>query len=123
VDFNKAITIDENDLVSKTEGNYFFYAPECCQNKGSFKGKPVDVWALGVTLFVACYKKLPYIPKNTSNYLELFNMIGTKEIEYPEIPETSMELKDFFSKILDRNPEERIKAQEIKNHIWMKDEE
>lgn len=112
--------MNENDLAYKTEGNYFFYSPECCQDKSSFNGKPVDVWALGVTLFVACYKKLPYVPKNTSNYLELFKMIGTKEIEFPETPQISNDLKDFFSKILNRDPAQRIKVEEIKNHVWLK---
>lgn len=81
----------------------------------------MDVWALGVTLFVACYKKLPYIPKNSSNYLELFNMIANQEINFPKIPVISDNLKDFFSKILNKDPEKRIKATDIKNHPWLLD--
>ncbi len=85
-----------------------------------FKGKPVDIWALGVSLYVACYKKLPYIPKNTSNYLELFNLIGSEDIIYPDYPIISQQLKDFFSEILNRDPEKRITVQGIKKHEWLK---
>jgi [calcium/calmodulin-dependent protein kinase] kinase len=46
-------------------------APECCDRKDltfinisadveSFSGKPVDVWALGVTLYCMVYNVLPY---------------------------------------------------------------
>ena len=40
-----------------------------------FKGKPVDVWALGVTAFILTFRKLPFIPENPSNLIELFAII------------------------------------------------
>ncbi len=61
------------------------------------------------------------MPKNTHNYPALFNLIANKEIEYPEFPKISNEMKDFFKLILCKDPQKRIKAEEIKNHKWLKD--
>lgn len=48
-------------------------------------------------------------------------MIANQEINFPKIPVISDNLKDFFSKILNKDPEKRIKATDIKNHPWLLD--
>jgi serine/threonine protein kinase len=69
------------DKHTKTEGNFYFYPPECCQDGKSeaFAGKPVDIWAMGVTIYVALFKRLPFMPSNLTNYLELFDLIAKTE--------------------------------------------
>jgi serine/threonine protein kinase len=75
-----ATRVDNGDMLTKTEGNFYFYPPEWCQGKSeAFEGRPVDIWATGVTIYVALFKRLPFIPSGPTNYLELFDMIGKAE--------------------------------------------
>ena len=79
-DFSVSNKLDGEDKLTKTEGNLYFYPPECCQGKTDFfAGKPVDIWALGVTIYVITFQKLPFMPKNISNLLELFELISKAE--------------------------------------------
>jgi [calcium/calmodulin-dependent protein kinase] kinase len=49
--------------------------------------------------------------------LELFEVISKGELVFPR--DISHELKDLLTKILDKNPETRITACEIKNHPFI----
>ncbi len=72
--------LEGEDKLSKTEGNLYFYPPECCQGKSDyFAGKPVDIWAMGVTIYIVTFQKLPFLPNNLSNFLELFEVISKGE--------------------------------------------
>jgi len=44
-----------------------------------FAGKPVDVWAVGVTIYICTFLKLPFLPSVQSNMLELFKIIEKAE--------------------------------------------
>jgi serine/threonine protein kinase len=75
-DFSIACIFEKEDKFSKTDGNLYFYPPECCvEGKKIFACKPIDVWAIGVTIYVAAFKKLPFLPQTPSNVLELFRII------------------------------------------------
>ena len=50
-----------SDILKKTEGTYHFMAPECCDpDITEFEGRPVDVWALGVTFYCMVFNELPF---------------------------------------------------------------
>lgn len=79
-DFSISEKIKEKDLFTKTEGNLYFYPPELCGgNSKNFAGKPVDLWAIGVTFFVAAFNQLPFLAPNPSNVMELFSIIHQAE--------------------------------------------
>ncbi len=44
-----------------------------------FEGKPVDVWALGISLYIATFLKMPFVPSVQNNFLELFRIIEKAE--------------------------------------------
>ena len=78
-DFGMGIKLKKDeDKFSKTEGNLYFYPPEFCDGKEHkiFSYKPVDVWDFGVTIYTCISKKLPFLPENPNNILELFKMIN-----------------------------------------------
>lgn len=79
-DFNVSSYLEgAKDEFTKTEGTIYFYAPECCQGKSApFAAKPVDIWALGVSLFIMTYRALPYNSKDNNIY-EIINMISSGE--------------------------------------------
>lgn len=63
----------------------YFYPPECCSahnaesGNSNFAGKPVDIWALGVTAFVLTFRELPFKPENPDSIIELFDLIAQAE--------------------------------------------
>lgn len=88
-----------HERLTQTEGTIHFLAPEVCDpDVESYEGKPVDVWALGVTLFCMVFKHLPW-----SGQTEYFVMENIRN-QPLKIPETSIkinpELLDLIIAIL-----------------------
>ncbi|KAJ3206649.1 hypothetical protein HDU83_000385 [Entophlyctis luteolus] len=79
-------------------------------------GAAIDVWALGVTLFCLVYGRVPF---TADTEFELFHVICKNEVEFPDAPNTDRDLRDLLEKMLDKNPDTRIKLPEIKIHPWI----
>ncbi|RXN10431.1 calcium calmodulin-dependent kinase kinase 1 isoform X1 [Labeo rohita] len=117
-DFGVSNQFEGNDaLLSSTAGTPAFMAPETLSdNRKSFSGKALDVWAMGVTLYCFVYGKCPFIDEYI---LALHNKIKSKPVEFPETPAISEGLKNLVSKMLDKNPDARITIPEIKVDPWV----
>lgn len=98
-------------------GTLKYMAPEILlgTEKGTTMG--VDVWSLGVILFYMVIGKLPF---NGTNYPEITKTITSSQHNFPIEVNISDELKDLINKLLIKEPKQRIKVSEIKEHIWMK---
>jgi serine/threonine protein kinase len=69
----------------------------------------VDMWALGIILHQLLTKKLPFESKN---HLEFMRLI--RENEPAALPEkVSPFIKNIISKLLEKNPDKRISADEL----------
>jgi serine/threonine protein kinase len=122
-DFGMALKLKGEDKYSKTEGNLFFYPPEFCDGKEKkvFGYKPVDVWALGVTIYTCIFKRLPFLPDNHNNVMELFRMINTAKVNYNrEGIKISNEMKELLGHILEKDPKKRYTARQIAEDPWLK---
>ncbi|KAI1903740.1 hypothetical protein AGOR_G00030330 [Albula goreensis] len=117
-DFGVSNQFEGNDaLLSSTAGTPAFMAPETlCDNRKSFSGKALDVWAMGVTLYCFVFGKCPFIDEYI---LALHNKIRSKPVEFPETPSISEDLKALVLRMLDKNPDTRITIPEIKLHPWV----
>ena len=83
-DFGVSKMFEGDDAeLRQTAGTAPFLAPEMLTGE-LFKGKPVDVWAVGITLYLLIYGTLPFQAKTVP---EMYEQIRTKEITYP--PETA----------------------------------
>ena len=59
-DFTVAMEITDDDMeIKNQEGTKAFEAPECTSQE-SFKPRPLDIWAYGVTLYSYVTGKLPF---------------------------------------------------------------
>lgn len=83
-------------LVSDTLGSPAFWAPECLQPStscgslglsldeeqsiGTYSAYLLDIWALGVSLFLLVHGKLPFAGENTME--EVMNAIVSQEIDF-----------------------------------------
>ncbi|XP_016310464.1 calcium/calmodulin-dependent protein kinase kinase 1-like isoform X2 [Sinocyclocheilus anshuiensis] len=117
-DFGVSNQFEGNDaLLSSTAGTPAFMAPETLSdNRKSFSGKALDVWAMGVTLYCLVYGKCPFIDEYI---LALHSKIKSKPVEFPETPAISEGLKNLVSQMLDKNPDTRITIPEIKVDPWV----
>ncbi|XP_051521433.1 calcium/calmodulin-dependent protein kinase kinase 1-like isoform X3 [Myxocyprinus asiaticus] len=117
-DFGVSNQFEGNDaLLSSTAGTPAFMAPETLSdNRKSFSGKALDVWAMGVTLYCFVYGKCPFIDEYI---LALHNKIKSKLVEFPEMPAVSEELQNLILRMLDKNPDTRITILEIKVDPWV----
>ena len=76
-----------------------------------YNGFFIDIWATGIILFAMLCGYLPFEDDNND---VLFKQILGGKIEYPNhLSEVS---KDLLKKIIETDPEKRIKIEEIKEH-------
>jgi len=128
-DFTTAIRIPKDDpefKVSDTAGTPVFLAPEA--NGAAFKPLPLDVWALGISIYALVFGRLPF---HGSSLHELKENIETKEPLYDlpvafsdekdSAPEISEGLLALLSSLLTKDPAKRPTiAEAIEKHDWLK---
>jgi serine/threonine protein kinase len=95
-----------NATFTRVCGSPAYVAPEIA------KGKPyntkADIWSLGVVLYAITHGYLPF-----ENAADVFNAS-------PQFNQNlSSDLQQLISKMLTRNPEERISLDELTNHPWV----
>ena len=121
-DFNVSIMLhNDNDYIGKqTEGTTSFMAPELCSDQvRNVKGKPLDIWALGITAYILAYNDVPFKSTNEGNMLELLDSIERKDFVFRDDKrEMSKEFKFFVRKCLEKDPNTRITIEEIKQLEW-----
>eukprot|EP00003_Mantamonas_plastica_P028978 TRINITY_DN6787_c0_g1_i1.p1 TRINITY_DN6787_c0_g1~~TRINITY_DN6787_c0_g1_i1.p1 ORF type:complete len:131 (-),score=20.64 TRINITY_DN6787_c0_g1_i1:29-421(-) len=75
-DFGVSHQLTEPDQkIRKTAGSPAYLSPQVCSGE-SYKGPPVDVWALGVTLYVMLTGNVPFM---SDHIMDLYRMIKEDE--------------------------------------------
>jgi len=116
-DFGVSTLFSGNDaLLRKSAGSPAFLAPELCGSDTHPYGKPVDVWAAGVTLYCFIFRRPPFMVAS-GNILDIYEKIRTSSLTFPH--EISPELQDLLCKLLDKNSLTRISLPEVKYHPWV----
>eukprot|EP00123_Amoebidium_parasiticum_P011861 comp20946_c0_seq1/m.27999 comp20946_c0_seq1/g.27999 ORF comp20946_c0_seq1/g.27999 comp20946_c0_seq1/m.27999 type:complete len:458 (-) comp20946_c0_seq1:440-1813(-) len=105
----------DKDQLSRSVGSVAFWAPEMCTAEATvYAGMPLDVWAMGVTLYAFIFAKVPFVAPSA---IKLFDIIRQTEVEIPE--STGPDLRDLLLKMLDKNPAARPTAKHLQNHPWV----
>lgn len=81
------------------------------------KGKPSDVWALGVTLYYMAFNKYPFTA-NANEYEKLYSIIINNKPKFPEDYEDKT-LIELIKMMLVKNPAKRITLDEIRRHNYI----
>ncbi|KAI8987795.1 kinase-like domain-containing protein [Mycotypha africana] len=115
--------------LSETVGTPAFFAPELCSAVDNFSthtagtlriSKPIDVWALGVTLYCFIFGRCPFL---ASTEFELFDTIPTQPLRFPKKEDVGFEigkdLEDLLLRLLTKNPEDRITLDQVKVQPWV----
>ena len=95
-------------------GTPYYVAPEVL--KGNYD-KQCDIWSLGVILFVFL---CGYPPFEGDNNKEIFRNVIKQQLTFDpaDWDRVSDSAKDLVSKMLNKDPESRISAQDCLNHPW-----
>ena len=67
-------------MISGMQGSAAFFAPEV-QSRHQYKPRPLDVWALGVTIYVFMFDEMPFQGETVD---EINQQIATKELNYDD---------------------------------------
>ncbi|RHY02607.1 hypothetical protein DYB25_011633, partial [Aphanomyces astaci] len=97
-----------------------YVAPEIL--KGEAYGKSVDIWSIGVITFILL---CGYPPFHDENQKRLFTAIklGQYKFDAPYWDDVSADAKDFISKMLIVNPNDRHTADQLLEHVWVTGDE
>ncbi|KAG3134134.1 hypothetical protein PI126_g18833 [Phytophthora idaei] len=107
----------DNEDMRQTAGTAIFMAPEMLTGE-SFQGKPVDIWACGITLYMFVYGQPPFIAQTMT---VLYGKIQSDPIEYPtQVGDrvVESELIDLMQHLLEKDPKQRFTSQQIRAHPW-----
>eukprot|EP00033_Pygsuia_biforma_P003431 GCRY01003760.1.p1 GENE.GCRY01003760.1~~GCRY01003760.1.p1 ORF type:complete len:511 (-),score=86.69 GCRY01003760.1:69-1601(-) len=106
---------DGDDSTTSCLGSPAFHSPELCEG-GLFHCRGSDVWALGVTLFIMSFGKMPFVGENV---LQLYDSIIMDHPNWPLAPTVTPALQDLLTKLLEKDPNRRITLREIRTHPWV----
>ncbi len=93
-------------------GTPSYMAPEIVK-RTEYKGKPVDIWSLGVVLYAMLSGCFPFSAKT---YPDLYKKIIKGHFRYPE--SFSPSLRDLISNMLRADPNDRFTVQQCRSHPW-----
>eukprot|EP00163_Fabomonas_tropica_P011307 TRINITY_DN2195_c0_g1_i12.p1 TRINITY_DN2195_c0_g1~~TRINITY_DN2195_c0_g1_i12.p1 ORF type:complete len:388 (-),score=43.13 TRINITY_DN2195_c0_g1_i12:319-1482(-) len=101
-------------------GTPHYMAPELLQNKAY--DKTVDVWSVGVILYVLLSGTQPFTGSSSSELFEKV-LVGSFTMNGPKWQNISAEAKDLIRRMLRVVPSERYSVNECLNHPFLTGEE
>ncbi|KAJ3605443.1 hypothetical protein NHX12_027490 [Muraenolepis orangiensis] len=106
----------ENLLLARFAGTPGYLSPEVLRKEAY--GKPVDIWACGVILYILL---VGYPPFWDEDQHKLYQQIkaGAYDFPSPEWDTVTPEVKNLINQMLTINPAKRITAQEALKHPWI----
>jgi serine/threonine protein kinase len=119
-DFGFATRVYKPKSLTKQCGTPFFVAPEILARKPY--DMSADIWSAGCIVFLLLSGNLPFKGRNQK---ELFKSIMKGDFEFnpKEWEGVSDEAKDFVSKMLVRNQDDRTTARKALLHPWLQADE
>jgi serine/threonine protein kinase len=116
-DFGLAYILNPDALVSTACGTPGYIAPEVLTQSGY--GKEVDMWALGVVMFILLSGCPPFYDESVQTLFKIIRK-GAFTFFAPEFDEVSEDAKDMIRRLLCVNAEERMTSAQVMDHPWIK---
>jgi calcium/calmodulin-dependent protein kinase I len=100
-------------------GTPFYVAPDILMaSDDSGYGPAVDMWAVGILLYILLSGRLPFAGETDEELFE--NIIQAKLVfKSPQFDVVSAQAKDFISHLLTAEPEDRMSADEALEHVFI----
>lgn len=116
-DFGLSKLAGPNDIQNLACGTLGYVAPEVLSQTGY--NHKVDLWSIGIITYLLLRGKLPFDHKEKQVLIEL-TLKASLNFNEPYWKSFTHFGVDFLTKILKRNPEERISTDEALSHAWIK---
>eukprot|EP01053_Blabericola_migrator_P002783 Blabericola_migrator_1__2782@NODE_1796_length_3779_cov_80_525862_g1158_i0_p1_GENE_NODE_1796_length_3779_cov_80_525862_g1158_i0NODE_1796_length_3779_cov_80_525862_g1158_i0_p1_ORF_typecomplete_len1184_score182_94Pkinase/PF00069_25/3e74Pkinase_Tyr/PF07714_17/9_4e45Kinaselike/PF14531_6/1_3e16PH/PF00169_29/2_2e16Kdo/PF06293_14/2_7e12EFhand_7/PF13499_6/2_9e09EFhand_7/PF13499_6/5_4e03EFhand_1/PF00036_32/2_6EFhand_1/PF00036_32/3_4e05EFhand_8/PF13833_6/0_27EFhand_8/PF13833_6/0_00041Pkinase_fungal/PF17667 len=119
-DFGLSCLCGPNEKLFQPCGTLVYVAPEVLTLQGY--SHPVDLWSLGVIVYLLLAGRLPFpIMRNSGmSVLTEREKFYTPKFDGAVWKNVSRSAQDFISRLLELKPEKRMTASESLNHIWIK---
>ena len=119
IDFGiSGISNGNNHDVIKA-GTIKYMPPEMCEENNYSSNVKIDMWALGIILYLLFYGKYPFDGKNLDQIIE---RIIKKNLIFPKNKKISETLYKLINGLLQKNPEKRIDTSSDLFDEWFTDE-
>lgn len=104
------------EILSEVAGTPYYVAPEVLQSEYDHK---CDIWSIGVIAYMLLAGRPPF---NGENELEIVKSVRdfNLNMNIPQLENVSPEAKDFVSKLLEYDPQQRPEANKALEHNWIK---
>lgn len=113
VDFGLSNFFDPSDKLRTFCGSLYFAAPELL--KGIYyTGPEIDVWSLGIILYVLVCGKVPFDDKSLT---ALHEKIKSGKYDLPE--KLSSKCQNLLKSMIEVDPKRRARIDEILTHPWV----
>lgn len=113
IDFGLSNFYDPITRLCTFCGSLYYAAPELLCGK-PYAGPEIDIWSLGVILYVLTTGKVPFDDKKLPM---LHEKIKRGAVEYPTY--ISPELRHLLSRMIVVQPDQRANMQELLHHVWV----
>ena len=111
----------KNELYSDFCGTLEYCAPEILLRKPYYL-ENIEVWCLGVILYILLFGRFPFITEKRLNLLKHEKKhppIIFPTSDNPNFSHISYYVKDLIIKMLNPNSDQRITIEEINHHPWV----
>ena len=118
-DFGMSTIVEKQSLQNSNSplGSIYYIAPEVIQKKYNEK---CDIWSCGVIMYVLLTKKPPFNGEYENEIISNIEKCNY-DLESPPFDTISNNAKDLIQKLLNKDINLRITAQEALNHSWFKE--
>jgi len=110
----KSVSLSDVEFMSTPCGTPSYVAPEII--KGQHYTQAVDLWALGVVLYLLLFCKYPF-PGDSLG--EIYARIETGKVTFPAEIESSTEVQDLICNLLKEDAHSRYTLEDVTRHPWM----
>ena len=116
IDFGSAKIFSKHKKENKIIGSTYYIAPEVLKQEYNEK---CDTWSVGVLLYMIITKKAPFNGINNEVIAEKIEE-GNYNKKNKNLTESSPELQDLLSKLLEIDADKRFSARQALDHPWFK---
>lgn len=110
------VFVTGNEYFDRFRGTPAFLAPEIMQRQTHYRGRPVDVYAMGVCLYALVFGSIPF---SATNLYNLFQKVQEEPVRFPATPVVTPSLIDLLERMLTKDPKSRITIPELREHAWV----
>ena len=114
IDFGTAKIFEKNRVEKSVIGSSYYIAPEVLNQRYNEK---CDTWSIGVILYMSLVGSAPFDGKTDDEIIKRIK-IGKYNKNDSRFIQHSEEVKDLVSKLLEKDINKRLSAEEALNHPW-----